>query len=161
MNAVIEDTGMCICGHPRDKHRDNTMKTCKKCSCKAYTPAITAAEGLIPKEHEPECGCSDCAWERLINAERNLLSIKGEIERLDKSLDMEMDASTEIEERLDKFEEKQNEILESTDAIIKKDNELVDSVNAIIELLTCPSRKQRKWLSGRLKDRLIEPIEVK
>ncbi|MHA1138000.1 MAG: hypothetical protein ACTSSE_16085 [Candidatus Thorarchaeota archaeon] len=126
MNAIIEDTGMCICGHPRNKHRDKKLRSsCKKCRCTSYTPAVQAAEGLIAKEHEPECTCGPCAWERLMNAERNLLSLKGEIERLDKSLDLEMEASTEMEERLDTFEIDTDKSIE---AIQKRQNELEDSI---------------------------------
>lgn len=79
-----EDSGMCACGHPKDKHRDRRGKTsCRKCGCKKYTPTyVDENQKHRPIPHEPGCRCADCAWERLENAERNLLIHKGQIAKL-------------------------------------------------------------------------------
>jgi len=158
MKSNIKDTGLCVCGHERVKHRDRGMKSCRKCDCKSYTPAIKTDEGLQPKAHEPDCMCGQCAWERLINAERGLFSLKNEVERLNKSLELEMDASGLIEINLDKVVAKQNDIVKCIDVINKSTINAVEEIleiqlgdiSRIKEVLTEPNKKLRKELIKKL-----------
>ncbi len=89
-----------------------------------------------------------------MNAERNLLSLKGEIERLDKSLELEMDASTELEERLDELADSIKSINEIMDKdrrmIVEKQNNDGDKIDNIVEYLTSAGFSRKKELMKKM-----------
>ena len=56
----MDKDDMCICGHPRKKHRKSGK--CVKCGCKEFTQA----------PHPNTCRCEVCLWRTVHRLERQL-----------------------------------------------------------------------------------------
>lgn len=89
--AEVEDTGTCVCGHPYEKHRDRGRHSCKKCKCTEYVPGLNVDGLMVPAPHEAGCRCAGCVWERLENAERNLLKLRDRMDELQEQVDGQKD----------------------------------------------------------------------
>ena len=76
-----EDSQICVCGHPKKKHRRNGK--CTKCGCKMYGE----------EAHPPECRCEPCAWNRILELEKRARELHADAERMNKYIDNELRVS--------------------------------------------------------------------
>ena len=125
-----ERSKVCICGHPKSKHRKSGR--CWRCGCKEYSE----------QAHHSDCRCSVCLWNRIQRLEKEALASRAYI-------------NDELRPLLNKHEDFLDRMFKITNGDLKDLQNIRERENKKLSTPSVPSKQSvEKPLAGMTKQQV-------